>query len=161
MKETAPPHTPRSLRHFLSLTQPVFFTLSAWLYRRSGAQPGHNQQRYRFYHRRYAVRHSRPRAYHHGADFTHTQRHTDCLLHNASRSAALLSICLGGTAQIRLDVQRRLHDASRRGLAASVQGPGLGAVALVVLSGAGWFMLWLLDSPLHQPFANSMSRLPG
>ena len=58
----------------------------------------------------------------------------------------------GDTAQIRLDVhtllKRSLPEASPRGLAASVQGPGLGAVALVVLSGAGWFMLWLLDSPL-------------
>ena len=70
----------------------------------------------------------------------------------------------GDTAQIRRDVRtllnRRLPDASPRGLAASVQGLGLGAVALVVLSGAGWFMLWLLDSPLA-PFANGMPRLLG
>lgn len=58
----------------------------------------------------------------------------------------------GDTAQIRRDVRalldRKLPDASPRGLAATVQGLGLGAVALVVLSGAGWFMLWCIDSPL-------------
>ncbi|WP_254797833.1 hypothetical protein [Enterobacter sp. JMULE2] len=45
-------------------------------------------------------------------------------------------------------LKRRLPEASLRGLAGSVQGLGLGAVALVVLSGAGWFILWLLDSSL-------------
>ena len=42
----------------------------------------------------------------------------------------------------------KLPDSSPFGLAASVQGLGLGALSLVVLSGLIWFALWLLHSPV-------------
>jgi len=56
----------------------------------------------------------------------------------------------GDFSQIRQDIRillaRELPEASPRGLATSVQGLGLGALVLVVLSGFFWFMLWVIDS---------------
>lgn len=49
---------------------------------------------------------------------------------------------------IRTLLRHKLPEAEPKGLATSVQGLGLGALSLVVLSGAGWFFLWQLDSPL-------------
>lgn len=53
--------------------------------------------------------------------------------------------------QLKCDVSQiltlKLPDSSPRGLAAVVQGLGLGALSLVILSGVTWFILWLTQSP--------------
>lgn len=57
----------------------------------------------------------------------------------------------GDFKQIKLDVKAllsfKLPDSSPYGIAASVQGLGLGALSIVVLSGIIWFVLWILHSP--------------
>lgn len=56
----------------------------------------------------------------------------------------------GDTEQLKQDIQASLHfkiiPPRPKGLATSVQGLGLGALMLVVLSGLLWFLLWLADS---------------
>lgn len=42
----------------------------------------------------------------------------------------------------------QLPNSSPKGLAAIVQGLGLGALSIVILSGITWFILWLQQSPL-------------
>lgn len=58
----------------------------------------------------------------------------------------------GDLKQLKLDVNQiikwKLPDSSPRGLAAIVQGLGLGALSIVILSGITWFFLWLTQSPL-------------
>jgi len=57
----------------------------------------------------------------------------------------------GDMQQIKQDLillsKRELPAASARGIAACVQGLGLGALLLVILSGSTWFILWRLSSP--------------
>ncbi len=57
----------------------------------------------------------------------------------------------GDFAQVRSDLaalkQRRLPEASPRGLAAIVQGLGLGAVLITLLAGLTWFVLWRYGVP--------------
>lgn len=64
----------------------------------------------------------------------------------------------GDFTQLRQDIytlrQRQLPLASSGGLAACVQGLGLGAMGLVLLSGTTWFILWLTDNSLA---SNTMS----
>jgi cytochrome b561 len=58
----------------------------------------------------------------------------------------------GDFSQLKRDIEKlkslELPDASAGGLAAIVQGLGLGALLLVVSSGAIWFLLWSYDSSL-------------
>lgn len=58
----------------------------------------------------------------------------------------------GDFTQIKKDLNTlrkfNLPESSPRGLAACVQGLGLGALSVVVLSGIIWFVLWLLHSPV-------------
>ncbi len=56
----------------------------------------------------------------------------------------------GDTEQLKQDIQAslrfRIIPPRPKGLATSVQGLGLGALMLVILSGALWFLLWLADA---------------
>lgn len=58
----------------------------------------------------------------------------------------------GDFKQIKEDINsllaKKLPDSSPKGLAATVQGLGLGALSIVILSGIAWFILWLQQSPL-------------
>jgi len=58
----------------------------------------------------------------------------------------------GDFKQIKSDLKQlfsfQLPDSSPYGLAASVQGLGLGALSIVILSGIAWFTLWVQHSPL-------------
>ena len=58
----------------------------------------------------------------------------------------------GDITQLKIDINQLKHkkmpELAPKGLAAIVQGLGLGALMLVVLSGAGWFLLWIYDFPL-------------
>lgn len=53
--------------------------------------------------------------------------------------------------QFKADVRElkelKLPDSHSNGLAAIVQGLGLGALSIVILSGIVWFILWILQSP--------------
>ncbi len=49
---------------------------------------------------------------------------------------------------IRTLLMLRLPNSSPKGLAATVQGLGLGALSMVILSGVTWFVLWVQQSPL-------------
>lgn len=57
----------------------------------------------------------------------------------------------GDVGQLSADIKGllslKLPDASPKGLAASVQGLGLGALLITVLAGAIWFWLWSVNSP--------------
>lgn len=57
----------------------------------------------------------------------------------------------GDFKQIKEDINsllaKKLPDSSPKGLAATVQGLGLGALSIVILSGITWFILWLQQSP--------------
>ncbi|MEY0116914.1 cytochrome b/b6 domain-containing protein [Providencia rettgeri] len=57
----------------------------------------------------------------------------------------------GDFKQIKEDINsllaKKLPDSSPKGLAATVQGLGLGALSIVILSGIAWFFLWLQQSP--------------
>jgi heme A synthase len=57
----------------------------------------------------------------------------------------------GDFKQIKSDLKQlfsfKLPDSSPYGLAASVQGLGLGALSIVILSGIAWFILWVQHSP--------------
>jgi hypothetical protein len=61
--------------------------------------------------------------------------------------------------QLKKDFQQlkqfELPEPSAYGIAAIVQGLGLGALALVVLSGSAWFLSWLYEAP----WANSLKGL--
>lgn len=98
-----------------------------------------------------------------------------CLLFLA---AILIFICLsnrgfryfypylwGDLSQIKNDIKSlfnlKLPDSSPKGLATSVQGLGLGALALVVLSGATWFILWWQNSSLAPEAKNIHKTLTG
>lgn len=48
-----------------------------------------------------------------------------------------------------------------RGLASTVEGLGLGALLLVVLSGTLWFVLWILDSPYAYDVMQAHKSLTG
>ena len=71
----------------------------------------------------------------------------------------------GDIAQLKLDINQlklfKIPDLAPKGLAAIVQGLGLGAALLVVLSGATWFILWLLDSPLNNDVKEIHELLTG
>lgn len=57
----------------------------------------------------------------------------------------------GDLSQLKKDLQQlkrfKLPDPSAHGIAATVQGLGFGALALVVLSGAAWFFSWINMAP--------------
>jgi len=71
----------------------------------------------------------------------------------------------GDIAQLKLDISQlklfKIPDLAPKGLAAIVQGLGLGAALLVVLSGTAWFILWLLDSPLNNDIKEIHQLLTG
>jgi len=56
----------------------------------------------------------------------------------------------GDIAQLKLDISQlklfKIPDPAPKGIASIIQGLGLVASLLVVLSGTAWFILWLLDS---------------
>ncbi|MCL0001524.1 cytochrome b/b6 domain-containing protein, partial [Providencia rettgeri] len=56
----------------------------------------------------------------------------------------------GDFKQIKEDIRyllaKKLPDSAPKGLAATVQGLGLGALSIVILSGVAWFILWLQQS---------------
>lgn len=58
----------------------------------------------------------------------------------------------GDFKQIKEDINtllaKRLPESSPKGLATTVQGLGLGALSIVIISGIVWFILWLKQSPL-------------
>lgn len=56
---------------------------------------------------------------------------------------------------------RQLPVAQARGLAACVQGLGLGAMGLVVLSGATWLLLWINDESLASEARSLHQALTG
>ena len=65
----------------------------------------------------------------------------------------------GDFSQLKKDVQQlkqfKLPEPSAYGIAAIVQGLGLGALTLVVLSGSTWFLAWVYSSP----WANTIKGL--
>ena len=65
----------------------------------------------------------------------------------------------GNFSQIKKDLQQlkqfELPEASPYGIAAIVQGLGFGALALVILSGATWFLSWIYAAP----WANTIKGL--
>jgi hypothetical protein len=65
----------------------------------------------------------------------------------------------GNFFQIKKDLQQlkrfELPEANPYGMAAIVQGLGFGALALVILSGSGWFLSWIYG----EPWANSVKAL--
>lgn len=71
----------------------------------------------------------------------------------------------GDIAQIGTDIkllmQFKLPESTPKGLAPCVQGLGLGALMLVVLSGFTWFVLWLQDSSLANEARNIHKTLTG
>ncbi|GHA42712.1 cytochrome b/b6 domain-containing protein [Photobacterium aphoticum] len=71
----------------------------------------------------------------------------------------------GDWRQIQSDIaqlrQRKLPDAKPQGLAACVQGLGLGAGLLVAASGAIWLGLWLTDSALAHEAKDLHKMLTG
>ena len=68
----------------------------------------------------------------------------------------------GDTAQLKQDILASLHlkmfPPRPKGLAATVQGLGLGALALVALSGLIWFLLWLWASPTAAATAREVHK---
>lgn len=62
---------------------------------------------------------------------------------------------------IRTLIKRKLPDMKPRGLAATVEGLGLGALLLVVLSGTLWFILWLFHSPYTYDVMQTHKSLTG
>ncbi|MEQ4690506.1 cytochrome b/b6 domain-containing protein [Providencia manganoxydans] len=62
---------------------------------------------------------------------------------------------------IKILIKFKLPDSSPKGLATSIQGLGLGALALVVLSGITWFILWLQDSTFANEAKNIHKTLTG
>lgn len=71
----------------------------------------------------------------------------------------------GDITQIQQDIRtllrRELPDAEPRGLATCVQGLGLCALSLVVLSGASWFVLWQVGSPFASTAKDWHQTLTG
>ena len=65
----------------------------------------------------------------------------------------------GNFSQLKKDIQQlkqfKLPEPSAYGIAAIVQGLGLGALTLVVLSGSTWFLAWVYSSP----WANTIKGL--
>ncbi|RIQ18081.1 cytochrome b/b6 domain-containing protein [Bordetella avium] len=62
---------------------------------------------------------------------------------------------------LRLLANRQLPGAQARGLAACVQGLGLGAMGLVTLSGAAWLLLWLSGQALAPDLRSLHKTLTG
>lgn len=71
----------------------------------------------------------------------------------------------GDFSQIKNDINSLLHlklpDSTPKGLATSIQGLGLGALALVILSGITWFILWWQNSSLAPEARNLHKTLTG
>ncbi|HGO4211777.1 TPA: cytochrome b/b6 domain-containing protein [Klebsiella pneumoniae] len=69
----------------------------------------------------------------------------------------------GDFQQIKMDLllltKRELPDASAKGIAACVQGLGLGALLLVIISGITWFLLWRISSPFAVDILNLHKNL--
>jgi len=67
--------------------------------------------------------------------------------------------------QLKSDLRKlksfKVPDASPRGLAAVIQGLGLGALLLVALSGATWFVLWSYDLALADDVKKIHELLTG
>lgn len=72
---------------------------------------------------------------------------------------------MGRFSQISTDIKMlikfKLPDSSPKGLATSIQGLGLGALTLVVLSGITWFILWLQYSSFANETKNIHKTLTG
>lgn len=62
---------------------------------------------------------------------------------------------------MRILFRGELPPAEPKGLATCVQGLGLGALSLVVLSGASWFVLWQLDSSFAEMVKRWHETLTG
>lgn len=62
---------------------------------------------------------------------------------------------------LRVLSNRQLPGAQARGLAACVQGLGLGAMGLVTLSGAAWLLLWLSGQALAPDLRSLHKTLTG
>jgi len=71
----------------------------------------------------------------------------------------------GDFSQLKSDLRKlksfEVPDASPRGIAAVIQGLGLGALLLVVLSGATWFALWSYDLALADDVKEIHELLTG
>lgn len=64
----------------------------------------------------------------------------------------------GDFKQIKIDINQlikfKLPDSTPTGLAATVQGLGLGALSIVIISGITWFFLWIQGAPLANEARN-------
>jgi cytochrome b561 len=82
--------------------------------------------------------------------------------HNFSYFFPYLS---GDTSQLKSDINQlkslKIPEAEPKGLATIVQGLGLGALLLVVLSGSIWFLLWLYGSSLNSDVKEIHETLTG
>jgi cytochrome b561 len=71
----------------------------------------------------------------------------------------------GDLSQLKSDLSKlkslEVPDASPKGLAAVIQGLGLGAILLVALSGTTWFVLWLYDLALANDVKEIHQLLTG
>ena len=71
----------------------------------------------------------------------------------------------GDITQLKLDIKqlknKKIPEPNPKGLATIVQGLGLGALLLVVLSGTAWFLLWLYDSSLANDVKEIHEELTG
>ncbi|MFS1525275.1 cytochrome b/b6 domain-containing protein [Microbulbifer sp. 2304DJ12-6] len=72
---------------------------------------------------------------------------------------------VGDFSQLKSDINQlkimELPEPAPRGLAAIVQGLGLGALLLVVISGGTWFALWFNDASLANAFKEIHESLTG
>jgi len=73
--------------------------------------------------------------------------------------------CYGNFSQLKEDIQQlkqfKLPDPSAYGIAAIVQGLGLGALTLVVLSGLTWFLSWIYMAPWSDSIKEFHELLTG
>ena len=71
----------------------------------------------------------------------------------------------GDVAPLKADLKSllsfKLPEATPKGLAASIQGLGLGALLITVLAGAAWFWLWSVDSSWANDARNLHKTLTG
>ena len=114
----------------------------------------------------------------HGSNAFFSWMHVGCGLLLLFLTATLAALCFGSRglkcyypymwgdfAQLRQDLRalrnRQLPGAEARGLAACVQGLGLGAMGLVTLSGALWLVLWINGQSLAPDVRSLHQALTG